>query len=146
MIKPIPVDKNTGLPLDSQETSKPELSINQQETADLLTELNRKENELRLAQEKFEAEKLAFELEKLNQPVVIAPIAAAEPLVENDYIAGVTPLPTRVRLKMSHTFQSGMPSRPDILVTHNFKQDQVVNDRELIQLLIDTGSPISVIS
>lgn len=59
-------------------------------------------------------------------------------------IAAPAEKPKFVTLLMDHVFQTGMPGRESILITLEFKKDQIVTDPQTIQTLIDTGAPIKI--
>ena len=59
-------------------------------------------------------------------------------------IAAPAEKPKFVTLLMDYVFQTGMPGRESILITLEFKKDQVVKDPQTIQTLIDIGAPIKI--
>ncbi len=125
-----------------------DLEVNEQasEEDNLLSEVIAREEALKSEQAQFVAEKIAFEKKMARADKKSAKQELStnsnEPL-EGDFIPA-NRTGTFVTLKTDHTFQVGMPSRQELLVTMNFKRGQIVKDPQLVQTLIETGAPITI--
>ena len=118
---------------------------NEQDSMNAIIELEQqlaaREKAFKEQQEKFEAEKLAFDQQ--SKSLSVQKPLEQQPL-EGEIIEANPILPKRVTLKCDHSFQVGMPSRPDLLVTLSFVNGQIVKDPQTIKTLVETGAPISI--